>query len=239
MSLDIITVERPRDAGPIVADIVVELISSAVRPVLGLATGASMVAVYDELVARYRRGEVSFAHCRAVLLDEYVGLTPADPESCGGFITAHLSSGVDLREDAILALDGSAADPYAECERFEAALVTMGGVDLQLLGIGRNGHLAFNEPGTSLSTRTHVAELAATTRSDNARGFSGAVPARALTQGIATILDARHLVLLAFGEAKRAGLAAALSGPIGPDLPASAVRMHRRVTVVVDRAAHP
>jgi glucosamine-6-phosphate deaminase len=154
-------------------------------------------------------------------------------------IRRELTDRIDIRTEAVQGPDGNAADLTCECDRYEAAIAAAGGVDLQLLGIGSDGHLAFNEPGSSLTSRTRVKTLTERTRADNARFFDAPeqVPRHVLTQGLGTILDSRHLVLVATGEAKAAAVAAAVEGPLTASCPASVLQWHRHVTVLLDPAA--
>ncbi|MDN5804638.1 MAG: glucosamine-6-phosphate deaminase, partial [Microlunatus sp.] len=189
----------------IVADTVQALLARKPAAVLGLATGSSPLAVYDELAERYAAGQVSFARARAFMLDEYVGLEADHPQRYRNVIDHDLVSRVDFAPNAVQSLDGLAADLMEMCTAYEAAIVDAGGVDLQILGLGTDGHIAFNEPGSSLASRTRIKTLTAQTREDNARFFGGdidAVPQHCLTQGLATIMSARHIVLVATGRGK-------------------------------------
>jgi len=163
----------------------------------------------------------------------------SDPRSCAHFIRANLLARVDIDAANVALLDGAARDPGAEAARFERLIAAKGGIDVLLLGIGRNGHIAFNEPGSAFASRTHVVRLAAETRAANARHFGTAadVPAEAITMGTGTILEAREIVLLATGAAKAAAVRRALSGPVSPDCPASALRGHANAAFVLDRSA--
>jgi glucosamine-6-phosphate deaminase len=223
--------------GRLVADAVAELLDRRPDAVLGLATGSSPLPVYDELARRHARRELSFAGVRAFCLDEYVGLPPDHPEAYRSVIRRVFADRVGL--DDVRAPDGTAADVVAACAAYEAEIEAAGGIDLQLLGIGADGHVGFNEPGSSLGSRTRLKTLTAKTRADNARFFGSvdAVPRHVLTQGVATILGARHVVLVAAGEAKAAPIAAAVEGPLTAMVPASALQLHRHATVVVDEAA--
>ncbi len=178
-------------------------------------------------------------HARAFLLDEYVGLDPSRRQSYRRFIEDHLSGLVDFAADAVVGPDGMAADLDAACAAYEEAIRDAGGVDLQLLGVGSDGHIGFNEPSSSLASRTRLKTLTARTRADNARFFDrpNEVPRHVLTQGIGTILDARHLVLVAVGEAKAAAIAKAVEGPVSARCPASALQLHPHATVVIDESA--
>lgn len=208
----------------------------AERPdaVIGFATGSSVEPVYERLIPHRAR----FAQARAFALDEYLGLPPAHP---GSYLsTLRRIVGVPLGIDgARLAVpDAVAPDPLAAATEYETRIRDAGGVDVQLLGIGSNGHIGFNEPGTPWSSRTHVVDLAPSTRRDNQRFFPDrAVPERAITQGIATILDARRIVLLAFGRAKAKAVQAMLEAPRDTSVPASAVWWHDDVEILLDADA--
>jgi glucosamine-6-phosphate deaminase len=225
--------------GHLVADAIVTLLRARPAAVLGLATGASPIPVYDELIRRHGQGEVSFGRARAFCLDEYVGLPAGHPESYRAVIERALTGRVDFADGAVHAPDGGASDIPVACAAYEQAIADAGGIDLQLLGVGADGHIGFNEPGSSLASRTRLKTLTGQTRRDNARFFGSEdnVPHHVLTQGIGTILDAGHLVLLAAGEAKAAPVAAAVEGPVTAMVPASALQLHPHATVVVDEAA--
>lgn len=207
--------------------------------VLGLATGSSPLAVYDDLVRRHEEG-LSFARVRGFLLDEYVGLPADHPEGYRNVIERELVSRVDLDPAAVQAPAGGAEDLPAACASYEAAIKAAGGVDLQILGIGTDGHVAFNEPGSSLASRTRVKTLTQQTLRDNARFFDDdvdAVPRHVLTQGLGTIMEARHLVLLAQGRAKAEAVHQLVEGPISALWPGTILQMHPHVTVLLDEAA--
>lgn len=237
--MEVVIVEDRAAGGRLVADAIVRLLRGNERPVLGLATGGSPMPVYDELAARFARGEVSFAHTRAYALDEYVGLPPDHPESYRAVIRREVVDRLDLPPASAHGPDGNAVDLVAGCQEYDAA-VCAAGVELQLLGVGTDGHVGFNEPGSSLSSRTRIKTLTAQTRRDNARFFGGdvdAVPQHVVTQGIGTILSARHLVLLAWGEQKAEAVARLVEGPVTAMIPASALQLHPHATVVVDGPA--
>lgn len=222
------------------AELVVALVRRKPDAVLGLATGSSPLGVYDELAERCAAGEVSFARVRGFTLDEYVGLPAGHPESYRQVIDRELVSRVDFSPGAVSAPDGTATDLAAACARYEAEIAAAGGVDLQILGIGSNGHIAFNEPGGSLVSRTRVEVLAAATRADNARFFHGeldAVPRHCVTQGLGTIMDARHVVLLATGAGKAAAVRELIEGAVSAHWPATVLQLHPRATVLIDDAA--
>jgi glucosamine-6-phosphate deaminase len=221
------------------AQLVAEAIASKDRPVLGFATGSTMERVYADLVTRHRNGTLSFATTTTFNLDEYVGLSPDHEQSYRQTMEKLLFSHVDLDPNACHLPRGDAPDPQAEAERYDAAIRFAGGIDLQLLGIGHNGHIGFNEPTSSLGARTRIKTLTRSTRDANARFFDppDEVPRYAITVGIATILEAHQAVLLAIGTSKAAAVARMIEGPIGADCPATALQLHPKVTVILDRQA--
>lgn len=209
-----------------------------VRPasVLGLPTGRTSVPVYEELV----RLCPDFSRAHTFNLDEFVGLPAQDRRSFRAFMDRHLFGRVDIPASHVHFLDGAASDLDLECARFERAITAAGGIDFLVLGIGANGHIGFNEPGTALFARTHRARLAAATRRDNAGPFAGRpalVPREALSMGVATILAARAIVLVATGRSKARAIKAMLSGRITPSLPASFLQLHHNVRLMLDKAA--
>lgn len=221
------------------ADAVEGLLRTNPETVLGLATGSSPLAVYDELVRRHKEG-LSFARARAFMLDEYVGLPADHPERYRNVIEKEFASRVDLAPGAVQGPDGLAEDLPAACAAYEVSIADAGGVDLQILGIGTDGHIAFNEPGSSLASRTRIKTLTRQTREDNARFFGGSVdhvPRHCLTQGLATIMSARHLVLLASGRAKAEAVHHLVEGPVSAMWPATIMQLHPHATVLVDDAA--
>lgn len=222
------------------ADVVERVLRTGAHPVLGLATGSSPLAVYDELVRRHVEEGLSFAAAVAFTLDEYVGLPAGHPERYRTVIERDLTGRVDLPAGALHAPDGLAADLPAACAAYEQAIIDAGGVDVQILGIGTDGHIAFNEPGSSLASRTRIKTLTAQTRADNARFFGGdvdAVPRHCLTQGLATIMAARHVVLVATGRGKAEAVHQVVEGAVSAMWPGSVLQLHPHVTVLVDEAA--
>lgn len=220
------------------ADIVENVVRSRPRPRLGMATGSTMVGVYRSLVDRYQAGVLSFAATSVYLLDEYVGLDPEHPQAFRNVIRTGLADLVDLSDGAVLAPEGRAPDLKAEAQRYDQ-LVTEDRIDIQLLGIGSNGHIAFNEPGTPFDAPSSVVTLSKETRRDNARFFGSIddVPRQAITQGIGTILQARRILLVALGAHKSRPIRDALEGPVSVDTPASAIQLHADVSVVLDAEA--
>ena len=227
----IIECATPAEVAVVAAHHVIE---SAPR-VLGVATGSTPVDTYCELVARGGLGRSTVL----ALLDEYIGLPPEHPQRYRQVIRRQLLEPLGLPEEALLGPDVDVDDIDAAAHAYERSLAAAGGVDLQVLGIGRNGHIGFNEPGTPFASRTRVAELSEATRADNARFFASVddVPRQVITQGIGTVLEARSLLLLAVGATKAPAMAAMLDGPHTVDVPASALVDHPRLTVVADRAA--
>jgi glucosamine-6-phosphate deaminase len=237
--VEVVIVDGREAGGRLVADAIALLLERAERPVLGLATGGSPQPVYDELARRCEAGEVSFSRCRAFLLDEYVGLPADHPESYRSVIRREVVDRLDLPAAAVHGPDGNADDIALAAAEYDDA-VRAAGVDLQLLGVGTDGHIGFNEPGSSLASRTRIKTLTGQTRRDNARFFGGdveAVPQHVLTQGIGTILAAGHLVLLAWGEQKADAVARLVEGPVAAMTPASALQLHPHATVIVDEPA--
>lgn len=226
------------EAAWLVADIVERYITGSGRSRLGLATGATMETLFAELARRHRGQGLSFADVEAYLLDEYLGLGPCDPCNYRNVVCRLLTRHVDLRPGAVHGPDPAAVDVVAECARYEKA-VRDAEVGLQLLGIGSNGHVAFNEPGSPLDSLTRVVALSDQTRADNARFFPAGrpVPVQAITQGVATIGAAGELVLLACGQHKAEAVARAVEGPVTSDVPASAIQLHPNVTVLLDPSA--
>ena len=238
--MEVVIAGSPREAAIIAADAFERLLSGTGRPVIGLATGRSPIPTYQELIERHRERRLSFAGAQVFLLDEYLGLDPEDPRSCRSIIHRELLDHVDVPASALVTLECASEDPITASDNYERRIADAGGIDLQVLGIGRNGHIGFNEPPSSLASRTRLTALAATTRQDNAHSFGGdpdLVPRHGITQGIGTILEARHIVLIATGEVKSEPIARAVEGPVTAMVPASALQMHPHATVIVDEAA--
>jgi glucosamine-6-phosphate deaminase len=232
---EVVIVESPDAAGEIAADAVAALVTRKSDAVLGLATGSSPLSSYAAIA---RRG-LDLSRARGFALDEYVGLPAGHPESYRSVITREVVEPLGMTP-ALVRVPGDDGGPLEGAgERYEADLVGSGGVDIQFLGIGGTGHIGFNEPGSSFGSLTRIKTLTERTRADNARFFDSPadVPMHCLTQGLGTILRARHLILLAFGSSKAAAIAAAIEGPLSASAPGSAVQLHPHVTVVVDEAA--
>jgi glucosamine-6-phosphate deaminase len=232
---EVVILDGPEAAGELAAGLIAELIGRKPDAVLGLATGSTPLPVWRALAAR----SLDLSRVRGFALDEYVGLPADHPESYRAVITREVVDPLGLTP-ALVRVPGDDAGPIELAgDRYESAIVEAGGVDLQVLGIGRTGHIGFNEPGSSLASLTRVKTLTEQTRIDNARFFDSPeqVPRHCITQGLGTILRARHLVLLAYGEAKADAVAGAVEGPVSASLPASVIQLHPNVTVILDEAA--
>lgn len=221
------------------ADIFIKQIKQKPDSVLGLATGSTPVALYKELIAAYKSGQVSFKQASSFNLDEYLGLPSTHPQSYRYFMNQQLFDHIDIEKNHTNVPPGDAQDPFSACEIYEAAIKQKGGIDIQLLGIGRNGHIGFNEPSSSLMSRTRVKTLTRATIDDNARFFGPDEyqPHLSITMGIGTILESKKVVLLATGENKAEAIKATVEGPLTAAVPASALQLHEQVVLVIDEGA--
>ena len=238
--MEVVILKDPAEIGRVAADAIESLLNRKPDAVLGLATGSSPLAIYDELTARCQAGRISFKKARGFTLDEYVGLPADHPERYRNVIDSVFASRVDFAKGAVHGPDGLAADIPDACAQYEAAIRAAGGIDLQILGIGTDGHIGFNEPGSSLASRTRIKTLTQQTRMDNARFFGDdidAVPTHCLTQGLGTIMDARHLVLVATGRNKAEAVHQLVEGAVSAMWPATVLQHHRHTTVLIDDAA--
>ena len=205
------------------------------KTVLGLPTGTTPIGAYRQLIEWYKKGDLDFSQVTTFNLDEYLGLDGSHPQSYRYFMDNQLFDHINIRKGNTHVPDGTAADPEAECELYEQAIKEAGGIDLQVLGIGNNGHIGFNEPGAAYEKTTNVTELTESTIEANSRLFASKeeVPTKALTMGMKTIMHARRLLLLVSGQHKLDILNAALHGPITPEVPASLLQLHPDLTVIV------
>ncbi|MEV7087132.1 glucosamine-6-phosphate deaminase [Streptomyces sp. NPDC093085] len=237
--MEVVIVQDAAEGGALIADSIAALLRRKPDALLGVATGSTPLPVYQALADRVRSGAVDVSAARIAQLDEYVGLPAGHPESYRSVVLREVVEPLGLDPSAFLGPDGTATDIQAACEAYDRALAEAGGVDLQLLGIGTDGHIGFNEPCSSLASRTRIKTLTRQTREDNARFFAtpDEVPHHVITQGIGTILEARHLILLATGEGKADAVAQAVEGPVAALVPASALQLHPHATVVADEAA--
>jgi glucosamine-6-phosphate deaminase len=236
---EVVIVERREEAGDLAAGAIRSLISSRPDAVLGLATGSTPLPVYDALARSLRQRPLDVSRVRGFALDEYVGLPSGHPESYRSVITREVVEPLGLDPDLVHVPGDASVTLQTAGDDYERAITDAGGIDLQILGIGATGHIGFNEPGSSFASLTRIKTLTERTRRDNARFFDSLddVPRHCLTQGLGTILRARHLVLLAFGEGKADVIAAAVEGPLTASQPGSAIQLHPHVTVLVDEAA--
>jgi glucosamine-6-phosphate deaminase len=238
--MKILEVRDYHEMSSIAAKIIIEKVQSKPDAKLGLATGGTPIGLYKELIQDYRSNGTSYERVCTYNLDEYVGINSEDSNSYRYFMEKHLFAHINVPESHIHIPDGTAEDLEAECERYDDELNRGKGVDIQILGIGSNGHIGFNEPGTSFSSNTHIVELAETTRKANARFFQRLedVPTHAITMGIASILKAKHILLLVSGINKAKVMKQLLStDEVDETLPASALKRHHNVTVIADEEA--
>ena len=217
-------------------EVMKEVVTGKEDAVLGLATGSSPIGLYENMIQDHKENGTSYAKCQSFNLDEYVGIDRNHPESYWTFMHKNLFHGIDLPEDRVHVPYGNTQE---DCEAYEKAMENVS-VDIQVLGIGANGHIGFNEPGTPFTEETHIVELTEKTRSDNARFFDNdinQVPTHAITMGIATIMKAKKILLVATGANKADAVAAMVNGPVDPVCPASVLQNHADVVVIVDEAA--
>ena len=207
--------------------------------VLGLATGGTPVGAYKQLSEWFRKGDLSFSETRSVNLDEYLGLSPHHEQSYRYFMQTNLFDHIDIKPENTHVLDGLAKDPQAECAAYNKLIRDLGGIDLQLLGMGHNGHIAFNEPGDDFGLETHLVNLTESTVKANARFFGSLdeVPRQALSMGIKNIMQARRILMIVSGEEKADIVHKAFCGRVTKEVPASILQLHPDVTLVGDRAA--
>lgn len=231
---EIVIVDGTSAAGELAADAILALVAKKPDAVLGLATGSTPLSVWRAIAARH----ADLSAVRGFALDEYVGLPDGHPESYAAVIAREVVAPLGL-DPSLVTVPGHLGPIETAGEDYERAIRDAGGVDLQILGIGTDGHIGFNEPGSSFESLTRVKTLTQQTREDNARFFDSVddVPVNCITQGLGTIRRAKHLVLLAFGESKAIAIANAVEGPVTASAPGSAIQLHPHVTVLVDKAA--
>ena len=221
------------------ANIIAAQILLKPNSVLGLATGSTPIGTYSQLVEKHQAGDLDFSQITTVNLDEYRGLSPEDDQSYQYFMNYHLFSKVNLPSENHFLPDGTNTDSEAECERYKNVIHSQGGVDLQLLGLGHNGHIGFNEPSDTFVKDVHLVDLTERTIEANKRFFASAddVPKRAYTMGIGTIFQAKTILLVVSGAEKMEALDKVMNGPISPQVPGSILQLHSNVIVVADEAA--
>ena len=238
--MEIIIQPTPEAGSIIAARIIANLVRTKPDCVLGLATGSTPLATYRELVRMHHEDGLDFSKVTTFNLDEYVGLPPEHPQSYHAFMDEHFFRHVNVPRSRIHIPDGMARDVPMECARYEAEILSAGGIDLQLLGIGTDGHIGFNEPSSSLASRTRIKTLTEQTRADNARFFGGdlaEVPFHCITMGVGTIMAVRQVLMLAFGANKAGAVANAVEGPITAMNPASVLQMHPAAKCITDESA--
>ncbi len=234
-------VNNPEEMGRLAADQFEAAIQAKPACVIGLATGSTPLPLYRELIAREKAGRIDFSKVRSANLDEYKGLAPDHPQSYRRFMQENLFDHISIRPENTIVPDGLAADIDAMCKAYEEKIESWGGVDLQLLGIGHDGHIGFNEPEDHFPGMTHEVQLTEMTRDANKRFFASIdeVPTAAFTMGIGTVMAARKIVMVVTGEDKREILRKTFWGPVTPQVPASILQFHPDVTLICDKAAYP
>ncbi|WP_239618517.1 glucosamine-6-phosphate deaminase [Cohnella mopanensis] len=237
--MNILTYDSDDKLNEAAANIIVGQIQTTPRAVLGLATGGTPVGIYKQIVRDFQRGMFSFRNVTTFNLDEYVNLAIDHPESYHTYMNNHLFDHIDLPASQCHIPDGNAVDTAEECRRYDESIELAGQIDLQLLGLGHNGHIGFNEPAHALIKSTHVVDLAAETLEANARFFDSIddVPKQALTMGVGTILKAKKILLVVKGADKADIVQRSLQGPITTDVPASLLQTHPNLIVLLDSAA--
>ncbi|SET09209.1 glucosamine-6-phosphate deaminase [Oceanobacillus limi] len=235
----IINVKDYHDMSEKASSLLLDVIENNEHPVLGLATGSTPEGLYEQLIAKNKEKVVSFQNTTTFNLDEYVGLDANDSNSYRYFMNEKLFNHIDIPLENTHVPNGVAENSEVECKEYEQAIQNADRVDVQVLGLGLNGHIGFNEPGTSFSSRTHVVELDESTRKANARFFESLeeVPTQAITMGIDTIMESKEIVLLVSGENKAEALKQLVHGEITEDFPASILQKHKNVTIIADKAA--
>jgi glucosamine-6-phosphate deaminase len=237
--MEVIIQPSPAECAAMGARIFGKLLEQKADAVLGLATGSTPVPLYGELVRLHRDGQLDFSGATSFNLDEYIGLPGDHPCSYRYFMQQELFKDINIKPDRTHVPDGLADDVDGHCKAYEQAILDCGGIDLQVLGLGTDGHIGFNEPGSSLGSRTRIKTLTGKTREDNARFFERIeeVPRHCITMGVATIMDCRQILLFAFGEGKADIIAKAIEGPVSAMVPASVLQMHPDVKIFIDDAA--
>ncbi|HZG54985.1 glucosamine-6-phosphate deaminase [Paenibacillus sp.] len=237
--MNILTFPTDAELNEAGAGIITGLVQTKPNAVLGLATGSTPIGIYREIIRTFRKGMVSYKQVTTFNLDEYVGLEPSHPQSYANYMREHLFDHIDASPDRLHIPNGAAADPAAECARYDALLDGCGQIDLQLLGLGHNGHIGFNEPDHSLVRGTHVVALREQTREANARFFDSidGVPTHAITMGVGTILKAKTILLVVKGADKAEIVHRALTGEITTEIPASLLQTHPHLVVLLDAEA--
>ena len=235
----LIIAKNYEELSKIAADELAKVVIENPKAVLGLATGGSPVGLYKELIKKYNNNEVDFSQCTSVNLDEYVGLNAEQEQSYRYFMNSNFFDHINIDKAKTFVPNGLAENLEEECKNYDKKIEELGGIDVQLLGIGNNGHIAFNEPGQNLSAGTSIITLTEDTIEANARFFNSKdeVPKQALTMGLGGIMKAKKIILIASGENKAEAIKGLFSGKITTANPATMLQMHRDVVVIIDEAA--
>lgn len=237
--MNIIKVKNYKELSMQAAGIVAAQISRKKNTVLGLPTGQTPLGMYQELIKRFRKGEIDFSQVITFNLDEYYGLSPEHPQSYNYYMWQTFFNNINIKKENVFIPDGVTKDVQKECRYYESLIEKKGGIDLQFLGIGDNGHIGFNEPATALNSKTHLVNLSHATIEANSRFFNDIedVPRKALTMGMGTIMKAKQIILLASGMKKAPAIAKTINGKVNTEVPASLLQLHRDVTIIVDKDA--
>ena len=237
--MNIVKVKDYEEMSQKAAHLIVGHIISKANLVLGFATGSTPIGLYEYLIDFYNKGIVSFKDIKSFNLDEYLGLEINHPQSYGYFMKKKLFDHIDIKEENWKIPSGKIGSSLNECSKYEKLISAAGGIDLQILGIGRNGHIGFNEPDVKFETETHLVELDEQTILDNSRFFNNIneVPKKAISMGIKTIMRSKNIILLASGSSKADAVAGMINGEITPNLPASVLQLHSNVKLIIDEKA--
>tara|TARA_B100000676_G_C18007793_1_gene804823 strand:+ start:118 stop:900 length:783 start_codon:yes stop_codon:yes gene_type:complete len=237
--MEVVILKSAGDANRVAGTLVGNAVRNNPELVLGLATGSTPIGLYEDLVRQHKNEGLDFGRVKTFNLDEYAGLAADHEQSYRHFMRAHLFDHINVVRENVHIPDGLAADIPQHCKEYEEAILAAGGIDLQILGIGANGHIGFNEPTSSLVSRTRIKSLTKHTIQENARFFGGpeSVPRHVITMGIGTIMEARQVILMAFGEKKARAIADMIEGPLAAYVPASMLQMHPNTKVFLDEKA--
>ncbi|KAA0548409.1 glucosamine-6-phosphate deaminase [Bacillus sp. BGMRC 2118] len=237
--MKVIQVKNYDELSQTAAAYIINIVKKTPDVTLGLPTGGTPKGTYQVLIDDHKKNQTTYHNVKSINLDEYVGLAPANPNSYRYYMNEHFFRHVDINPVNTHLPDGTALDIHKECYRYDTLISQLGGIDLQILGIGTNGHIGFNEPGTSFKSKTHIVKLAESTRVANARYFQSIedVPTEAITMGIATILESKEILLLAHGDEKADAMDQLIHGGISRIFPASALKNHSNCTIIADEKA--
>lgn len=237
--MNVVVVKDYQELSVRAATIVAKQITKKKNTVLGLATGQTPVGMYQELIKKFQKGEIDFSQVVTFNLDEYYGLPPEHPQSYNYFMWNTFFRHINIPKENVYLLNGSTKNIEKECQHYEYLIQKSGGIDLQILGIGDNGHLGFNEPAIGLNSKTHLVNLSEETIRANSRYFKDIkeVPRQALTMGIGTIMKAKKIILLASGRKKAPVIARTINGPVSTEVPATVLQLHSEVTILIDKEA--